>query len=151
MSYSIGEIVNILPEMKIDVANNPDLYIIIDKLDDMQYTLVPAWTKKIPNSLLIWAKPTDIYVKSELCFKAKGDYLRKANIFTLKNTDKAIERIVFTKSKLDRRRRKSLKSKINTNNKQISKLADKLDIQQRFDFNKISNLKYCQGGRVSPK
>ena len=150
-NYKIGEVINLNDSSSHAGEINPDFYVIVHKIDSTHYGLVPAWKTKIPYSLLIWALPSNIYIKSELYFEKEIEIFRKNELFIIKKPNDAIQRIIKQKKKLEQRQKQKIHDQRRRNNQQIAKMSKKLDIQSRTDFNHISNLKSCQGGRVSPK
>jgi len=151
--YSIGDIVHLLNVAlpKFEEIAIPDFYIIVRDIDNIRYELVPAWKIKIPRSLLIWARPSNIYTKTELCFQEERIHFQKNELYTIKNADDAIQRIYTQQKRMKKVQKHKYHNKQQKLNHQITKKSKELDIQTNMDFSCISNFKACQGGRVSPK
>lgn len=151
---TIGDIVSLkMPQNFDSTARNdsPDCYVIICELENMHYGVVPAWVTKRSHSLLIWAKPSNIYIKADLYFEIDSEAFVVDTVFCLINVEDAVLRITTKKKEIESKRRQRYHNKQKREEKQIARLAHKLDMHVNHDILYMTNLKACQGGRVSPR
>ena len=71
----------------------PDYLIILSKLDDTAYSVVPCWINDPGYTTRISASPQDLYVDAKSIIAVKEENLLKSNAFCLKDIPDALHRI----------------------------------------------------------